>query len=260
MRVRNLMLAAVAVLAVAMPARAALILEYIQVSAINAAPSAGPALTNLVIDPTVNAGVSFIQVALRDTLGGGPDAGQPGTVAWQTNGGNAGPGSLGVASFFVRFDGIPGVAVNPAPLSNANQRLIPAGAYGLIAAGSSPPTFTNYGGLLNFGSEPGLVPDPVTGRIALFNLRITALAAGVGSFNLSDPNPAPTAVDNSLLQDSDPFGTPNAGTIVPIDSLIFPGNSSYSLPVVVTPEPTSLAFAGLALAGLGVRKLRKKSA
>lgn len=185
------------VLAAALPARAALVLEYIQVSSITAPLSSGPALTSLSM---VEGGVTFLQVALRDTLGSGPEYGQPSTVPWQTNGGNAGPGSLGIGTFFVRFDGVPLVAVNPLPQNNFNARLVDQVSYGLITVGSMPPTFTNIGGLLNFGSEPGAVPNPAAqNRIALFNLRVTALGTGSGSFRLRDPNPAPPAVDNSLL-------------------------------------------------------------
>lgn len=260
MRVKHILFAGLATAVLAMPARAALVLEYIQVGSINAGPSNGPALAAAL---TINQGESiFLQVALRDTLGSGPDAGQPGTIPWQTNGGAAGAGSLGLGSFFVRFDGIAGVAVNPAPLSAANQRLIPAAAYGLIAAGSSPPAFTNYGGLLNFGSEPGAVPDPaLQNRIALFNLRVQGLAVGSGIVRLRDPNPSPTTVDNSVLLNADPFGTPSPGTVQSIDDLLFGPSSlfSYDLPVVVTPEPTSLVLAGLGVMGLAGRRLRKKA-
>jgi hypothetical protein len=244
-----LVLAAAAVMAAALPARAALVLEFIQVASTTATISNGPALTNLTLDP---GDTVFLQVALRDTTGN--------TLAWQTNGGNAGPGSLGLGAFFVRFDGLPGVAVNPSPTIATNARLVDPINYGTVTSGTSPPTFTRIGGLLNFGSEPGLVPDPAAqNRIGLFNLRITALAGGSGTFTLRDPNPAPTSVDNAVLADSDLGGFPNAGTIIGIDQLIFGATflDTYTLPVVVTPEPTSMTLAGLALAGLGYRKLRR---
>jgi len=251
-------LAAVAALATVGSARAALILEYVEVASTTAVLSNGPALTSLTMDPGTT---RFIQVVMRDTTGPG-NGGPPGTVAWQTNGGNAGPGSLGLGAFFVRFDGIPLVAVNPSPTVATNARLVDPINYGTVTSGTNPPTFTRLGGLLNFGSEPGLTPDPAAqNRIGLFNLRITALAAGAGTFTLRDPNPAPTSVDNALLQDADLGGSPNPGTIVGIDNLLFGAgfNLTYDLPVVVTPEPTSMTLAGLALAGLGYRKLRRKT-
>jgi hypothetical protein len=255
-----LVLAAAAALAVALPARAALVLEFIQVASTTEGPSSGPALTGTL---TLNPGdVVFLQVALRDTLGSGPNVGQPGTVPWQTNGGLAGPGSVGLGAFFIRFDGLPGVAVNPSPTIATNARLVNPIDYGTVTAGTSPPTFTRIGGLLNFGSEPGAVPDPANqNRIALFNLRVQAIGQGSGVFRLRDPNPAPTSVDNAILSDSDLGGSPNAGTISGIDDLLFGASftNTYDLPIVVTPEPTSLAFAGLALAGLGVRKFRRKT-
>lgn len=249
-------LAFVALLAVATQSRAALIVEYIQVASMASPLSNGPALTQLTLDPTGPNSVAFIQVVLRDTIGSGPNGGEPpGTVNWQTNGGFGGPGSLGLGSFFVRFDGIPGVAVNPAPQNAANAQLVDLVNYGLIASGSMPPSHTNIGGLFNFGSEPGAVPDPTAqDRIALFNLRITALGAGSGTFRLRDPNPAPSMADNQLL-----FGCGCHlcnGCPWPIDDLIFGPNftNTYDLPVVVTPEPSSLLLLLLASGGLYARR------
>src|SRR3954452_2376299 len=108
MRSHRILLVAYAALWFTAPAEAALVLDYVQVPSINAGPATGPALTTLIMNQGETV---FLQVALRDTLGSGPNAGQPGTLAWQTNGGNAGPGSLGLGGFFIRFDFIPGVAV-----------------------------------------------------------------------------------------------------------------------------------------------------
>jgi len=249
-------LAAVAVVAAALPARADLVLEFIEVGAINAPASTGPALTSLNMEPGTT---RFLQIALRDTTGN--------TVAWSLNGNDAnpaGPGSLGLASFLLRFTGLPGIAENPAPTAgNVNARLVDQINYGPLFAGTSPPAFTNFGGLLQFGSEPGAVPDPANqNRIALFNLRVNAIGAGAGAFTLSDSNPAPSSIENSTIRDADLGGVPNPGTIEGIDQLIFgPGSANvFSLPVTVVPEPSSMALAGLALAGFGYRKLRRKKA
>lgn len=232
-------LTAFASLTFAHSAGAGLVLEYIEVPNIAAGPSSGPALTSL----TMTEGATrFLQVALRDTTGN--------SLAWNNNGGLAGPGSLGLGSFIANFRGIPLVAINPAPSNAANVRLVDQGNYGLVACGCPPGQIgTVYGGLLNFGSEPGSLPDPSNqNRIALINLRINALGAGSGVFTLRDPNPAPAAVDFSALLDADPFLTPNPGTVFPIDQLIFGPNSvnTFNLPVVVTPEPSALALIGVA--------------
>ena len=112
-------------------------------------------------------------------------------------------------------------------------------------------------------------PDPISHRIALFNLRIVASAAGgSGIFRLRDQNPAANSADCSVLNGQQIFPTVVTGTIQPIDSLLFPylgpfpTFSSIDLPVNVAaiPEPSSMALCGLALVGVGYRKLRRKTA
>jgi len=273
MRVRNLVFVAVAALAAAMPARAALILEMIQVPAINSPVSSNAALSTA--NPFVlTAGqTGFIQVCLTDTVGAGPNAGQPNTPGfpWETNAGNAGPGSFGVSLFFLKFfSDNTSVAFNPGPTaSTANARLLDQINFGPLSAGSNPPpgtppNFTRYGGAVNFGSEPGLVPDPAhNNRMGLFTLKITAAAAGSTMFHLADPNPG-TGVDMTTLANSDLGGSPNPGTTSGFDAAVFgPGfNLTYDIGVniVAVPEPSSMALCGLAFAGIGYRKLRRKNA
>jgi hypothetical protein len=252
----------IASLALASPARAALILEFLQVNAINAPLSNGPALTSLVIDVGQT---TYLQVALRDTLGSGPEFGQPGTLAWNTNGGFAGPGSLGLAVYYMQFDHISGVANIPSPRTNSNNlRLVDLATYALLSsdfAGALPPFFLGLGGAFGSGSEPGAVPDPThQNRIGLFNLRIKAFGNGTGSFHLRDHNPFSASPDNAILRDADPYGDPNAGALQSIDTLLFsdtgtfPTTKTYDLSVTVVPEPSSMFLAMLAAGGLAWRR------
>ena len=261
MNARQLLLGLATMVAVSLPVRASLVLEYIQVNSINASLSNGPALTSLVM----TSGQSyFLQVVLRDTLGSGPEFGQPSTVPWNTNGGLAGPGSLGLGFFFVQIDAVPFVAVVPNSFLG-NAQLISA-TYGSISGGSGPPVLTQIGGIVNAGYEPGDVPDPThQNRIGLFNFRINALANGSGTFHLRDPNPLSAQVDNALLIDADLNLDPNPGTLQPIDTLLFsdtgtfPTTKTYDLPITVVPEPSSMMLASMAAVGFGWRKLRRKT-
>jgi hypothetical protein len=268
MRVRLFVLAAVAALATVTPARADLVLEFVEVASLTAPLSSAPALTSLTMNPS---DVRFIQVVLRDTVG--PGNGAPGTPlpagpsgtqgqpTWSTNGNDAtiaGPGSVGLGAFFIQLNSIAGVAENLA--NPGNSRLVDPISFGTLSSGTSPPTFTRIGGALNFESEPGPTPDPTSSRIGLANFRIVAQGPGNGNLTIQDPNPAPTNQTTAVLRNSDFGGSPFAGDVVGIDDLLFGvgGTTIYALPVTVTPEPSSFVLGGLALAGLGYRKLRRR--
>jgi len=257
MRVRHLLLAAAAVMAISMPARAALVLDYLldpgqDISSPTAATGSlatQPPLTAL----TMNVGDSVVlQVVLRDTTGS--------TIPWSRT---AGANYKSLGSFFLQFDSIPGVAVNPDPTDDTHAALIRPAQYAGVNSGTNPPQFTRYGGLINSGAELSANTVPSTAnanRIFLFDLLITAVGGGTGSFHLHDPNPTANSADTAVLNQF--VNSANPGFLTTIDDLLFGANfqGTFDLPVVVigVPEPTSLAFAGVALVGFGVRKLRRK--
>lgn len=271
MRVRNLVFVATAALAIAMPARAALTLEFVQVASINAAASTAPAISSSIQTTPATFTDVFVQVCLRDNLYAGPGTG---TIPWQDNGGAGGAGSLGLSLFFNRFDTSSNLAFNPSPTVPANAAIFTT-AYGSLTGGTMPGPggFTNFGGILNFGFEPGFIPQQdgsgPGGRISLYNLRVrfnTTTTDVTGFINLRDQNP--NAADFTSLANADPGG-PNPGTTSVIDSLIFGGPAGgnggpnvFSVPFTIhaVPEPSSMALCGLALAGFGYRKLRRKTA
>jgi hypothetical protein len=83
----------------------------------------------------------------------------------------------------------------------------------------------------------------------LANILVTATGPGAGALTMSKPTtPPPT------------FGsTDNQPAIVSYDSEVWgvSGNTVYSLPFTVVPEPSSMVLAGLAVSGLGYRLRRK---
>lgn len=275
MYLRNLVLAAVVALAAVMPARAALVFDFILIPNITAAANqTGPALTSLTF-PTVGSSL-FVQVAMRDTVGSGWNGVSqgPGTLAWNPGptGGQPQANGLGLGAFFLQMDGNPqgagGYVQVPSPTNSTNIRLAVSDplSFGSIANGSNPggvppPPFTRFGGLVNSGFDP-LFPDPLNqNRISLFNMKLTGTVAGTGTFVIRDATPGS---DNATNTGFDNTGSPAVpGVLNGIDPTIFGPSflTTFALPftVIGVPEPSSMVLCGMALAGIGYRKLRRKT-
>ncbi len=153
-----------------------------------------------------------------------------------------------------------GILNNPfaPPIPPTDQNQNNANARAMVPFGTSNPnTFSGY----NMGSTAiagsttltgiGATAGQIAGGervIAVF--RLNAVSPGSGNISLFDLNGSPTAAG---------FGLNNGQNL---DQYVFhPSHGTYSLPVVVSvPEPSSMALAGVALAGIGWRKWRRSNA
>lgn len=324
MRIRNIAIASIAVMAMAMPARADLILVFLD----KGVPSASNPINDFVpygnqtydngsgpipaLSPISNvdmvAGTTrLIQVALVDTLvgntapplapGGNPASSIPATTVGATtysnprwlnniNGTGTVQQTFGMTLWETRITGtvigpvnaptggafiappnaVPGV--DPDYGNNRVSLVHPSAAF--VNAGSIPPTFTDFGGLIATGN--GVMPNvnyndlllqpQLGGRFALFNFEITVPN--------TDPGGARTITisDRSAFNDFEVRATGNggfgvAGDRIALDSTIFSAaHPNFVLTVNVTPvpEPSSIALVGMAVAGLGYKLRRKMKA
>jgi hypothetical protein len=262
MKVRNLLLAAVAVLATSLPARAEIILGFRTMLPSEAPPAQGLGINGLDIpdnsDPfggninslgnpttglTLNPGDSaYVQVTVRATA---TNVG-PGQMAW----GNLpnGTNNTQLVIWGVRLTiSDPSVATNPfifSPTLTENGENFSCQAP-FLNAYPGQPFLGNFRDFAGLAGQSGISANNVTHVVnerVVFTFRILAVAPGTSNFSVSQ-----------IPQQS--LWTLAGGQT--LDAEIF--NQPYVLPVTVVPEPSSIALAGLAVAGFGYRKLRRKT-
>jgi PEP-CTERM motif len=297
MRVRNLTLAMVAVMAWGVPARADILLNWhLSTQAANPSDTAGtpitsldvplgPALTgpqaaipNSVSNPLIMTPGQVILLQLAVNCNATPaGAGQNNWKPLDTNGVNGGPNPNNTLigwGFDVQYP--LALCVQPFNTAANNTRNATANNYtdqpdgpgnadGSTFGITLTPPFnagvSRLGGLdlgnglgvqSGGGATPGILSDWV---ICTFKIRASATPTG--------PQPLPiTLADTSLIPTASAFGL---GDGTNLDSIVFSaahgGQNSFPLFIQVNavPEPSSMCLAGLAIAGFGWRKLRRKA-
>jgi len=270
------MLAAVAALAVAMPARADLVYEFRlatdQTDPSNGAWStgspaaipAGPAaLTGTQGSPwVVQPNQDYIlQIVLRQT-----DAAQPAFANVNPTPGSPGTGQK-MISYGFRLNYLPGVFQHVAPITN------------YFDTTSNPPGDINtYGvGTAGFQSDPNpngsdatstALRDLTTGNgyfqasgiYPLANVRMHTGNSGSGRLVITDPDAGQS--NGSPSNPTMDAGIFDQALSSPLNTASGTQNNGFELffQVQAVPEPSSMVLAGLGLAGLGYRLRRKKAA
>jgi len=244
----------------AVPAQAAITLEFFVGTTLNDGTLSTTAFPNDPVTglPTVAlptpGSTAFIQVAMHQT-GGTPMDASNGLAAFLMQ---AVYGSGQAGQFVVPATVVGGSGTLPVVDVNGNN----PGIYSLVRAyrigpggnmnGGNETTATavRFGGL-NLNPPPSPSVD-ANGRIFLGTLKVQATAAStavLSDLTFVDPNPAASTVDNI---------TDNGDNL---DALLFNG-TTYTLPIRVgpVPEPSSFVLAGLVASGaIGLRLRRKKN-
>jgi len=261
MRFKLFLLAAVAALATAMPARATIVLEWhlsTNQAATTYATAANPDATsngdydtNGVVGPAVAgntlnlaAGQSVILQAVLHQI----DNVGPNVFTYQPGGGG------GLIAYGVRINNSASSLATHFQPSNSNANTRGVGLYGFNGGGTT--IVTGGQGAAGSTSAFTIVRDLTTGDwynsdnfYPLFNFKFTAASSGPGG--------------TGTLQFVDPqVGGADIGSVATpdMDAGIFGSAPTLTFNVAGVPEPSSMVLAGLGLAGLGYRLRRKKVA
>jgi hypothetical protein len=261
MRFKLFMLAAVAALATAMPARATIVLEWhFANSQVSTAYASGPNP-----DPTSEPDYPVIGLVGLPIAGNTINLNQGQTVILQAvlhQIDSAGPnvipyvpgGGGGLIGYGVRFDNsAPALATHIQPsANNTNTRGVnidgfPGAGTGIVTQGSNS-TVGSTSAFTTVRDVTGSDWYNSDNFYPLFNFRFQATNSGAGG--------------TGTLTFVDPSGGADIGTVaVPnMDAGIFGSAPVLTFNVAGIPEPSSMVLCGLGLAGLGMRLRRKKVA
>jgi hypothetical protein len=270
MRVRNHLLVAVAALAMAMPARADLLLTFRTVNQNPATPTTNirndylpfptplaPAnrATNAILPTGLVMNVGDIRYVVVDFTANSTNMG-PNQAQWT--------GNYGMTQYGMNMTFNGSTADNPytpygtPPTQTENlPNLSQQAPFG--------PAYPNQPYGPNYRQVLGLTTAPLAGNgdgtldeACFFAFKITAVAPGTTNYVFSQYTAGPGGAPTPVIVLSKNV----AGTDLNLDQELFsPAHPTFTLPVTVVPEPTSMCLAGMAFAGLGyrLRKLRKKT-
>jgi len=178
---------------------------------------------------------------------------------------NSDPGNIGLAGWGMNMSFDSSIADNPyiplgtpATLNENNSNIRIQGAQnGYSNAYPNQPYGPGYrqhvalttGGLTQDGAG-----NLSTGTIPITVFKVVGVAAGTTNFVFGRLTAGPGGASQNVWQVTD--GSQNQF----LDPEVFGGlHTTYSFPVTVVPEPSSMALCGLALVGFGWRKLRRKN-
>jgi hypothetical protein len=259
------LLAAVAALAIAMPAPAAVVFEWHQVAAINSGPATNAPVTALALNP---GDTVFLQLMMRDTNPAGD------TFAWAFGDGVIPPptsnfngvGLFGIGTGIRTTPGVFQITGNtvsdrrlvsipdaelPPPNQGLGNQPYGTSVFSLLAgnAGMDFSAISNLadGNPFENGDFPRVRAPSTSFLMPFFNMRFTYLG-GSGTLNLVDAATGPTNEQNQV-------GGAGGVTLATLDTQLF--STAPVVNITPVPEPSSMALAGIAVAGLWKLRRRK---